>query len=141
MKVTYIFWISVNALHTCMGLICMVTLQSAHGPVYSFWCFAFERMNGMLGSYHVNNHHISIQLTRRFLNSKLYCLYNPYLHLFNAHFFRKICLDFGNYFLQVCVGEHATKQGSTSSASMPRPSMLPASPTSDHDTDILSPSP
>ena len=40
------------------------------GPVYSFWCFAFERMNRILGSYHVNNHHISIQLTRRFIDSK-----------------------------------------------------------------------
>ena len=42
------------------------------GPVYSFWCFSFERMNGVLGSYHTNNHHISVQLTRRFLESKLY---------------------------------------------------------------------
>ena len=25
------------------------------GPVYSFWCFSFERMNGVLGSYHTNN--------------------------------------------------------------------------------------
>ena len=43
-----------------------------YGPIYSFWCFAFERMNGILGSYHVNNHHISIQFTRKFLNSKTY---------------------------------------------------------------------
>ena len=26
-----------------------------YGPVYAFWCFAFERMNGVLGSYHTNN--------------------------------------------------------------------------------------
>ena len=43
-----------------------------YGPVYSFWCFAFECMNGVLGSYRVNNHHTSMQLTRRFLDSKLY---------------------------------------------------------------------
>ena len=43
-----------------------------YGPVYSFWCFAFERMNGILGSYHINNHHISIQFMRKFLDSKIY---------------------------------------------------------------------
>ena len=29
-----------------------------YGPVYSFWCFLFERYNGILGSYHKNNHNI-----------------------------------------------------------------------------------
>lgn len=43
-----------------------------YGPVYSFWCFAFERMNGVLGSYHTNNRHISVQLARQFLDSKVY---------------------------------------------------------------------
>lgn len=47
-----------------------------YGPVYSFWCFAFERMNGILGSYHTNNHNISIQLARRFLDNKIYASYN-----------------------------------------------------------------
>ena len=47
-----------------------------YGPVYSFWCFAFERMNGILGSYHTNNRNISIQLARRFLENKLYASYN-----------------------------------------------------------------
>ena len=42
------------------------------GPVYSFWCFAYERMNGILGEYHTNNHHISVQFMRRFLDSKEY---------------------------------------------------------------------
>ena len=42
------------------------------GPVYSFWCFAYERMNGVLGAYHTNTHHISIQYMRRFLDSKSY---------------------------------------------------------------------
>ena len=41
-----------------------------YGPVYSFWCFAFERFNGILGSYHVNNHQIEVQLMRRFLESQ-----------------------------------------------------------------------
>ena len=43
-----------------------------YGPVYAFWCFAFERMNGILGSYHTNNRNISIQLANRFLDSKAY---------------------------------------------------------------------
>lgn len=42
------------------------------GPVYSFWCFAYERMNGVLGAYHTNNHHVSVQYMHRFLDSKSY---------------------------------------------------------------------
>ena len=34
-----------------------------YGPVYSFWLFSFERLNGVLGSYCKD---ISLQLTRRF---------------------------------------------------------------------------
>ena len=30
------------------------------GPVYSFWLFSFERLNGVLGSYHTNCHDISL---------------------------------------------------------------------------------
>ena len=43
-----------------------------YGPVYFFWCFSFECLNAILGSYHTNSHNISVQLTRRFLESKLY---------------------------------------------------------------------
>ena len=39
------------------------------GPVYSFWLFGFERLNGVLGSYHTNCHDISLQLMRRFTAS------------------------------------------------------------------------
>ena len=38
-----------------------------YGPVYSFWCFAFERYNGILGSTSSNNRSIEIQLMRKFL--------------------------------------------------------------------------
>ena len=38
-----------------------------YGPVYGFWCFSFERYNGILGSLHVNNHQIEVQLMRKFL--------------------------------------------------------------------------
>lgn len=46
------------------------------GPVYSFWLFAFERLNGILGSYYTNNRNISVQLMQRFLDSKIYAPHN-----------------------------------------------------------------
>ena len=47
-----------------------------YGPVYAFWCFPYERMNSILGSYHMNNHYISVQFANRFLNSKSYAPVN-----------------------------------------------------------------
>lgn len=46
------------------------------GPVYAFWLFSFERLNGILGSYHTNNHYISVQLMRRFLDYRLFGVHN-----------------------------------------------------------------
>lgn len=43
-----------------------------YGPVYSFWLFAFERLNGILGSYHTNNRNISVQIMHNFLDSLLF---------------------------------------------------------------------
>lgn len=40
-----------------------------YGPVYSFWLFPFECLNGVLGSFHTNCHDISLQLIRRFLDT------------------------------------------------------------------------
>ena len=37
------------------------------GPVYAFWCFSYERFNGILGSFHINNHDICITLMRKFI--------------------------------------------------------------------------
>ena len=42
------------------------------GPVYSFWLFSFERLNGVLGSYHTNCKNISLQLMRRFMSGQYY---------------------------------------------------------------------
>ena len=39
------------------------------GPVYAFWLFSFERLNGVLGSYHTNCHDVSLQLMRRFVTN------------------------------------------------------------------------
>ncbi len=36
-----------------------------HGPVYYFWLFAFDRMNGIMGSMPTNNHQIPVQLMRK----------------------------------------------------------------------------
>ena len=38
------------------------------GPVYSFWLFAYERLNGVLESFHTNSHNIAPQLMRKFLD-------------------------------------------------------------------------
>ena len=41
-----------------------------YGPVYAFWLFAFERLNGILGSFHTNCHDLSLQVMRRYLRTK-----------------------------------------------------------------------
>ena len=47
-----------------------------YGPVYAFWLFSFERLNGILGSYHTNNNDVSLQLMRRFITSHTYSAQN-----------------------------------------------------------------
>ena len=47
-----------------------------YGPVYAFWLFSYERLNGVLGSYHTNCHDISLQLMRRFASSTYYSVEN-----------------------------------------------------------------
>ena len=42
-----------------------------HGPAHSFWCFSFERYNGLLGSYHTNQKNIEIQIMRKFIGSQM----------------------------------------------------------------------
>lgn len=37
-----------------------------YGPVHSFWCYAFERFNGVLGSMHTNRKSVECQLMKRF---------------------------------------------------------------------------
>lgn len=45
-----------------------------HGPVYAFWLYAFERMNGILGSFQTSNHDVTIQLMRKFLGMQIVSL-------------------------------------------------------------------
>lgn len=44
-----------------------------YGPVHSFWCYGFERFNGVLGHYHTNNQSIEIQIMRKFLREQQIC--------------------------------------------------------------------
>ncbi|CAB4011818.1 Hypothetical predicted protein [Paramuricea clavata] len=43
-----------------------------HGPVLSFWCFSFERYNGILGSIPTNKRSVELQLMRRFQLSRFF---------------------------------------------------------------------
>lgn len=41
------------------------------GPVQEFWCYSFERYNGILGNQPTNNREVESQLLRRFLKDRL----------------------------------------------------------------------
>ena len=41
-----------------------------YGPVYSYWCFAFERYNGMLGSYPTNSRQIEPQIMNIYIQQR-----------------------------------------------------------------------
>ena len=55
------------------------------GPIYGWWCMSFERFNGILGSYAVNNHNITVQLMRKFVSENsavaTFCKINKALDL------------------------------------------------------------
>lgn len=38
-----------------------------YGPPYSFWLFSFERLNGILGSFHSNKRSVEVQVMRKIL--------------------------------------------------------------------------
>ena len=41
-----------------------------YGPPHPFWCFSFERYNGLLGSFHTNKKCIEVQIMRKFITSQ-----------------------------------------------------------------------
>ena len=41
-----------------------------YGPSHAFWCFSFERYNGLLGSFHTNRRTIEEQIMRKFVNAQ-----------------------------------------------------------------------
>ena len=52
-----------------MHLVCHLKKECVldFGPFHAFWCYAFERMNGHLGSFPTNHINIDVQLMRRFV--------------------------------------------------------------------------
>ena len=40
------------------------------GPVHAFWCFSFERFNGILGAMQVNGRSVEVQLMRKLLTGR-----------------------------------------------------------------------
>lgn len=46
-------------------------MSSCYGPPHAFWCFSFERFNGLLGSFHTNQKSIEVQVMRMSINSQL----------------------------------------------------------------------
>lgn len=40
------------------------------GPIYGFWLFSFERMNGIMGSYHTNQRAVETQIFHKFLRNQ-----------------------------------------------------------------------
>ena len=43
-----------------------------HGPITGFWCFSFERFNGILGSTTTNKRSVELQLMRRLILSRYF---------------------------------------------------------------------
>lgn len=44
-----------------------------YGPPHAFWCYAFERYNGILGSYHTNKKSVESQFMKKFLTNQATC--------------------------------------------------------------------
>jgi hypothetical protein len=42
-----------------------------YGPIHSFWCFSFERYNGIVGSITTNNRSVELQLMRKITIARL----------------------------------------------------------------------
>ena len=60
-----------------------------YGPLHSFWLYAFERYNGILGEVPNNNHSIEAQIMKRFLSdSQMVCcgLPNEFCNEFRSLF-------------------------------------------------------
>ena len=43
-----------------------------YGPPHGFWCYPFERYNGILGQYHTNRRAIESQLLKKFCHSQAF---------------------------------------------------------------------
>ena len=62
-------WKEIELLTPNMHLHCHIKETIVdYGPVYSTWCFTFERFNGILQSFQKNWIHPELQLLSKFLN-------------------------------------------------------------------------
>ena len=55
------------------------------GPIHGFWCFAFERYNGILGEIPNNNRSIEVQVMNRFIRDNALTSY-PFPDMFKNEF-------------------------------------------------------
>lgn len=62
-----------------------------YGSVYGFWLFSFERFNGLLGSFHMNNQQVEVQLMRRFLTMSALDDLQYQMRLDIQNFFHSLC--------------------------------------------------
>ena len=69
-------------------------LQSIHdfGPIYSFWCFPYERLIGVLGSYSTNHHTIVSQIMRKFCMANVYSV-DTLVQVLSAQLDDAVCAD------------------------------------------------
>ena len=76
-----------------------------YGPPYAFWCYAFERYNGMLGSFPTNQKCIEPQLMKKcLLYQELYSQKFP----IEDQYFKDILLQHSH---SLCGGLRMTKTG------------------------------
>ncbi|CAG8724606.1 1471_t:CDS:2, partial [Ambispora leptoticha] len=73
-------------LHLCLNICECV---NDYGPMYAFWCFSYERMNGLLGSFYNSNRKIEIEL---FKTIQSYSLLEELTKQAEGHF--HTCLQF-----------------------------------------------
>ena len=70
-----------------------------YGPSHAFWCYAFERYNGILGSVHTNRKAVESQLMRSFcLEQDIQCIDSPHvfpeeLHQFFPQMLQSTCTN------------------------------------------------
>jgi len=63
------FKVSNGNIHCTLNMHLHLHLKQTYldfGPPHATWCYAFERFNGVLGSYFTNNKTIEPQIMRRF---------------------------------------------------------------------------
>lgn len=50
--------------------VALLPQHASTSPIYSFWCFSFERFNGILRKFNNNNRTVAVQIMRQFHQSQ-----------------------------------------------------------------------